>query len=168
MKADDKKCIFILGISIILPLLFIVLFLHDNEKIEKISLDQFKEITSVTEYGIERVELSDESIFLEGWLIETPGNILRVDRNFILTNGNDSYKLNTTMQERTDITDRWHNGSDYDNSGLTGNGLVKYLDKGSYRIGFLINDNSPYHIGFWNDDDGFQRYYLTDEYLEVK
>lgn len=167
MKADDKKCIFILSLSVIFPLLFIVLFLHDNEKIEKISLDQFKEITNVTEYGIEQISLNDKSVFLEGWLIETPGNILRVDRNFILTNGNNTYKLNTIMQERTDITERWNNGNDYDSSGLAGNGSVKYLDKGTYRIGFLINDNSPYHIGFWNNDNGFQRYYLTDEYLEV-
>ncbi len=59
------------------------------------------------------------------------------------------------MEKRSDITERWNNGNNYDNSGLQGNGLIKYLNKGQYRIGFLIINNSE------------QYYYMTDVYLEV-
>ncbi len=167
MKVENRKIISTLGISITFPLLFIIAFLYDNEKIGKIDLNEIPEISNVTEYGIENVDLSDGNICLSGWLIETPNTMLRVDRSFILTDGNNTYKLNTIMQKRDDITERWNNGNNYDICGLVCNGLIKYLDKGYYRIGFLINDNFPYQIGFWNDDKQYERYYLTDEYLEV-
>lgn len=155
MKSETKTSIFFLIISIILPLLFILLFLYDNTKIPEISLDEMLEISDITEYGIETAEIIDGNIVLKGWLIETPNTISRIDRNFILSDGNTAYKLNTIMQTRNDITERWNDGNNYDNSGLEGNGAVKYLDRGHYCIGFLINDNDQNH------------YYLTDEYLEV-
>ena len=95
MKVENRKIISALGISITFPLLFIIAFLYDNEKIGKIDLNEIPEISNVTEYGIENVDLSDGNICLSGWLIETPNTMLRVDRSFILTDGNNTYKLNT-------------------------------------------------------------------------
>ncbi len=155
MKSENKISIILLGLSIALPILFIILFMHDNEKIEKISLNEATELSLVTEYGIENIIVDDTNIFLSGWLIEKPDTISKVNRNFILSDGNNIYKLNTIMEKRSDITERWNNGNNYDNSGLQGNGLIKYLNKGQYRIGFLITDNSE------------QYYYMTDVYLEV-
>ncbi len=155
MKSENKISILLLALSIILPVLFIMLFIHDNEKIEKISLDEATELSMVTEYGIENIIVDNTNIFLSGWLIEKPDTISKVNRNFILSDGNNTYKLNTIMEKRSDITERWNNGNNYDNSGLQGNGLIKYLNKGQYRIGFLIINNSE------------QYYYMTDVYLEV-
>ena len=155
MKSENKISILLLALSIILPVLFIMLFIKDKEKIEKISLDEATELSMVTEYGIENIIVDNTNIFLSGWLIEKPDTISKVNRNFILSDGNNTYKLNTIMEKRSDITERWNNGNNYDNSGLQGNGLIKYLNKGQYRIGFLIINNSE------------QYYYMTDVYLEV-
>ena len=155
MKSENKISILLLALSIILPVLFIMLFIHDNEKIEKISLDEATELSMVTEYGIENIIVDNTNIFLSGWLIEKPDTISKVNRNFILSDGNNTYKLNTIMEKRSDITERWNNGNNYDNSGLQGNGLIKYLNKGQYRIGFLIINNSEHY------------YFMNDVYLEV-
>lgn len=155
MKKENKVILFFLLVSIIVPMLFILIFLHDNTKIEKISLDGIVQIQTIAEYGIENVDISDETITLTGWLIETPNTITKVERNFILVCNDNVYKLNTILKTRNDITERWNNGNNYDNCGLEGNGLAKYINTGRYRIGFLIND------------DNEKRYFLTDEFLEV-
>ena len=69
MKKENKVILFFLLVSIIVPMLFILIFLHDNTKIEKISLDGIVQIQTIAEYGIENVDISDETITLTGWLI---------------------------------------------------------------------------------------------------
>ena len=95
MKKENKVILFFLLVSIIVPMLFILIFLHDNTKIEKISLDGIVQIQTIAEYGIENVDISDETITLTGWLIETPNTITKVERNFILVCNDNVYKLNT-------------------------------------------------------------------------
>lgn len=155
MKKQTKTGIIFLAVSVLLPCLFLALFLHENVKPQKLPLETAAELTQVTEYGIEQADILDGMILLQGWLLETPDTILSINRNFILSDGARTYKLNTVLQKREDITTRWNNGNNYDNSGLEGSCLASSLEKGRYRIGFLITDAVN------------KRYYLTDEYLEV-
>ena len=47
MKKENKVILFFLLVSIIVPMLFILIFLHDNTKIEKISLDGIVQIQTI-------------------------------------------------------------------------------------------------------------------------
>ena len=75
MKSENKISILLLALSIILPVLFIMLFIHDNEKIEKISLDEATELSMVTEYGIENIIVDNTNIFLYPFSMFIPPHI---------------------------------------------------------------------------------------------
>ena len=155
MRKETKSSILFLGTSVLLPVLFMLFFLSDNRKVEKIDLDHAEEMIHVEDYSIDAADIIDGNIYISGWLLETLDSLENVNRAFVLSDNKNFYKLNTVMEERSDVTELKNTGQNYNNCGLIGNGLAEDLSAGQYQIGILIYN------------DRLERYFFTDKYLEV-
>lgn len=155
MRKESKISILFLGISVLVPVLFMMIFLSDNRKIERIDLDNAEEITSVEGYSIDAADIIDGNIYINGWFLETLDSLENVNRTFILSDSKNIYKMNTVMEVRSDVTSLKNTGLNYNNCGLTGNGLAEGLSTGEYQIGILVYS------------DKLEHYFFTDKYLEV-
>lgn len=155
MKKEYKICLFILAVSAMLPVIFLFLLISENERIEKISLADAEKINNVSFYRIEDAEIIEEKeVYVSGRLKEPTTDGI-INRNIILVKDSEAYRLNTSLTYWENLIARKSTGNHYENSQMEANGAVKYLEEGTYQIGFLLEESST------------KRYFVTDKCLEV-
>lgn len=147
------------AIALLIPALFALIFLHDNETIKKIDISDMRQVDEGVEFGIQGKWVENSQIYVYGWAFNREPKL--VDRKVLLQNVNDNsevYELNTAMVPSEDLN-TIYGGEDYDNCGFIANGkLKKNMQNESYEILILINDaseNVVFHTGeIWNRGDG--------------
>lgn len=145
----------ILSISIPIFIFYTIKNEYNNiDSINNVNVTNMKDIN----YYIDKIEIKDDKLNLEGWLIEKGHDNNYFNKSFILiSETNEHLIIKTVMKKREDVTINFNDGNKYDNNGMVSILDLDSIDTGVYKLGILI-------IG----EDKSKKIIYTNEVVEIR
>lgn len=139
---EKKITISYLLISLIISILFIVMYIITNQKTEFYEAKEINNNDPNFIFNIDEAHVDNNNLIISGWACTIGTNLDYVNRKVVLV---DSQKniimLPTQMQKRLDVTNYLNDGKNYDYSGIKSKVPIRKLKKGEdYFIGLLDID----------------------------
>ncbi len=142
MRNDIKIVVGCLLGSILISLMFVMIYRYDNERL--ISLGQVSDYQTSDEYVviIDDIQLTKLTLSIFGCSVKLGEDINYVNKQYVLIDEeNQIIGMNTVVVDRKSATEYYNDGFNYDKSGLNGQCLTKYLDKRTiYKVGMVIKE----------------------------
>ena len=136
------KALFVMGILLAVgcPLLQYA----DYHGMKNISMGEYQSSTDFS-YSIEEIRsLNSDYGYIRGWVLLNGRDVNLYNTRLVLyeKNNDEARILPLKMQTRTDVTEHFGDGHNYDASGFEGRIDKEFLEQGDYYIGFLLaHDN---------------------------
>lgn len=144
MKRELKVFLIFLCCCIMIPLILIILFNYDNEKLT--SLGNISDYNLTNEYItiIDDVQQTKNKTTIYGCSLKLGENLDYVNKQYVLVDDeNRVIGINTVVTDRTSATEYFNDGFNYDKSGLNGQFATKYINNEvNYKIGILIKEKN--------------------------
>ena len=141
----------------------ILLIRMEMYSVKKISLDTENIEDGMVFYDIERCEIANGELLIEGWR-GVPTNERRAFGSyFVLSDGTGNfYQLPSSYVERPDVTAIINDGNEYSRSGLVSKVKTSKLKSGSYTLLIAYRPDSQSYVDFSIED-----YYVITTDTEV-
>ncbi len=148
MENEIKKgTVIILLLAIILTgILSSVIIFLDNNRIEREDVSNMIVNNGEINYNIDLIDKDDlKYVNIQGWASKL-GNSISIVECYVCVKDikdNEYYRINTMKVIRTDVTDYFNDGFNYDNSGFFAKFSEKKIGQGTYEICLLyLNDGN--------------------------
>lgn len=129
LKQLNNRSVWITTLEVVF-LLFLLCYgykMHLDNVVRPVSVDENQRILQETEFGIDSISKpwtqSQEYLSISGWFVERYADLKKHREHVtVLLKDNTTgtyYRLPTTMNKRTDITDNFYDGTDYSRCGFS-------------------------------------------------
>jgi len=106
-------------------------------------------------YYIDSFKIDSNILYISGFAYFRDQESKDSQINLILTSGEKTYKINTPSERRDDVTTYFKSPYDLGNSGFNAKLAFQHMEKGTYRLGVILYNNSTNKEGL----------VLSDKYL---
>lgn len=134
----------IVGFVVCIVLASVISFIYkaDNEKL--IVMRNAKDyVSSPQEYKfiVDSQMINIKIVRVDGYVVKLGTNSDYINNHIVLIDNNGNiFGLNTIMVKKSSVTELFHDGHNYDHSGLSAQGKRKNLLKGKYTVGVVIKE----------------------------
>lgn len=154
------------GLIVLLCLIGIVhilLIRMEMNSVKKISLDAENIEDGMVSYDIERCEIANGELLIEGWRAVPTNERRAFGSYFVLEDeAGNFYQLPSSYVERPDVTGIVNDGNEYSRSGLVSRVKISKLQSGTYTLLIAYRPDSQSYMDFSIED-----YYVITTDMEV-